>query len=129
MPRDAKAGDYALAGFIGFQTCREDTGCDFPQAAKFQVTLPVDARQRAVGGQIPLDFAPAKSYKQVADLRLAVRYQRVIWPAIRCSKFEPVTGWQPGQRSQAVNRSLFMLAVSDSLERTDSESACHACCP
>jgi suppressor for copper-sensitivity B len=66
VPRDAKPGDYSLGGFIGFQTCREDTGCDFPQAAKFRATLPVAAQ--TVGGKIPLEFAAAKSYKLVADL-------------------------------------------------------------
>ncbi|HEY1602633.1 MAG TPA: protein-disulfide reductase DsbD domain-containing protein, partial [Pirellulales bacterium] len=65
VPQDAAPGDHKLAGLIGFQTCRDGTGCDLPQAVQFQVTLPVDAQHKP--GTIPLVFTPAKSYKQVAD--------------------------------------------------------------
>lgn len=53
---------------IGFQTCREDK-CDLPQAAQFTVTLPINAHSEP--GTIPLNFTPAKNYKQVAELALA----------------------------------------------------------
>lgn len=64
VPAGTAAGDYQLAGLIGFQTCREE-GCDIPQGAEFEVTLPVAAK--SVAGQTPLAFAPAKSYTFVAN--------------------------------------------------------------
>ena len=66
IPQGAKAGEYPLAGLIGFQTCREETGCDLPHGVAFSAVLPITATSS--DGKIPLTFSPAKSYKQVADL-------------------------------------------------------------
>ncbi len=51
VPADAAAGEHAVAGIVGYQTCTE-TGCDRPQAAKFTATVtvgePVSAERRSL---------------------------------------------------------------------------------
>jgi thiol:disulfide interchange protein len=64
VPADAKEGEYQIAGAIGYQVCRE-TACDPPNAAHFEVKLPV--KQTASAGQLPLTFTPEK-YSTVATI-------------------------------------------------------------
>ncbi|MEQ8788594.1 MAG: thioredoxin family protein [Pirellulaceae bacterium] len=63
VPSDAKAGEYPIAGGVGYQTCLE-TNCD-PNAAKFAATLAV--AEKAESGQLPLAFSPWK-YVEAAEI-------------------------------------------------------------
>ncbi len=65
VPGDVAVGDYTVSGSVGFQTCRDDKGCDLPHGAEFSVVVPVAAT--SVSGDLPLLFSPLKSYKAVAD--------------------------------------------------------------
>lgn len=69
VPGDAQSGKVKVAGLIGFQTCQDEKGCDLPHAAQFQVEVPVAAQ--GVAGTLPLEFTPAKSYKQVNEATAA----------------------------------------------------------
>ncbi len=44
VAKDAKPGDYDIAGGIGFQTCTPSS-CDLPSAADFRVTVKVGSRR------------------------------------------------------------------------------------
>ena len=59
----AQPGKVKLAGLIGFQTCQDEKGCDLPQAAQFQVEVPVAVQ--SIAGALPLEFSAGESYKQV----------------------------------------------------------------
>ena len=63
VPTGTEAGEYELAGFIGYQTCDEN-GCDPPTAAQFRVTLPVASREQA--GKVLLTFQET-NYSTVRD--------------------------------------------------------------
>ncbi len=65
VPRDAQPGKTKLTGLIGFQTCQDEKGCDLPHAVQFEVEVPIAAQ--GVSGTLPLEFTPAKSYKQIAE--------------------------------------------------------------
>jgi suppressor for copper-sensitivity B len=61
VPRDARPGQYAIEGLVGFQTCN-DSSCDMPSAAKFSGVLNVgDAAAKST----PLTFQEAK-YSEAA---------------------------------------------------------------
>ncbi len=57
VPRDAEAGDYALAGGIGYQTCTASL-CDQPTGVNFKATIQVGPSSSS--GQAALELAPAK---------------------------------------------------------------------
>jgi thiol:disulfide interchange protein len=57
VPANTAAGDYPLAGLVGFQTCSHSS-CDTPQATRFKGKLVVGAT--TVAGESPLLFRPAK---------------------------------------------------------------------
>ena len=59
VPKDAKPGDFSVAGMLGYQVCSEQE-CDKPQAARFEAFVPVRAASKS--GAIPLRFTPLKSY-------------------------------------------------------------------
>ncbi|NLX56084.1 MAG: hypothetical protein GXY58_13310 [Planctomycetaceae bacterium] len=63
VPKDAVAGQYELAGAIGFQTCTP-TNCDPPRGVDFQVQVAVSPQP--VRGTIPLELTPT-SYAKVAQ--------------------------------------------------------------
>ena len=62
VPNGADAGEYTIAGLIGYQACAKQ--CDFPMAASFTTTVRV-AEQREEG-QRPLEFSKFASYRKVA---------------------------------------------------------------
>jgi thiol:disulfide interchange protein len=67
VPEDVPAGQYELAGLIGYQTCT-DASCDRPRAARFTTTVTVGD---AVSDQrTALQFTEA-SYSQAAQLAAA----------------------------------------------------------
>ncbi len=62
VAKDAKPGEYEIAGGIGFQTCTP-AACDFPLAADFRATVTVAGR--AQQGEVPLSFE-ASDYHKIA---------------------------------------------------------------
>lgn len=66
VPADAPQGETIITGYLGFQTCDENS-CQPPQAAQFRVALPVKTATEK--GELPLEFtALDQGYKHVADL-------------------------------------------------------------
>ncbi len=61
VPADAENKTYSLAGVMGFQTCT--TGCDFPDAVKFSVGLPVGEELKSV----PVKFVSEGDYNSVVE--------------------------------------------------------------
>jgi thiol:disulfide interchange protein len=62
-PADAKAGEYKITGWIGYQTCTS-AGCDLPTAAEFSATIKIGDE---ASGDVRLVFEPSK-YARVAQL-------------------------------------------------------------
>ncbi len=88
VPPDARPGQYAIEGIIGFQTCN-DSSCDMPSAAKFSGVLTVsDAANGGAAKSSPLIFQEAK-YTEAAKLAEQNAGQPGSAPAI------PATGNQP----------------------------------
>jgi suppressor for copper-sensitivity B len=81
---DVQAGDYPIAGLIGFMTCKEGN-CGPPTAAQFNGRLRVAAGSAAA---VPLQFVPAK-YDQVRQLG-AARLSTAMAPGAGASATEPV---------------------------------------
>jgi suppressor for copper-sensitivity B len=67
VPKDAQAGEYDLAGAMGFQTCTP-TACDLPAGVDFQARVAV--APQPVKGTIPLALT-ATSYDKVAKAAAA----------------------------------------------------------
>jgi thiol:disulfide interchange protein len=61
IPAGTPAGEYAVRGMIGYQTCSA-TGCDQPAGAYFSGKIQVGVSKP---GKVPLQFAPGK-YSTVA---------------------------------------------------------------
>jgi thiol:disulfide interchange protein len=94
VPGDAVPGEHVLAGYVGFQTCKNQGGCLPPQAVAFRASVPVAASEQA--GTIPLEFTRPKkagpqkapgeitNYTDVARLAAAnpAPTGKVNWPAL-----------------------------------------------
>jgi suppressor for copper-sensitivity B len=65
IPKDMSAGDYRIAGLIGYMTCQADSRCDLPQGARFEGSLVVGPKR--VPGAMPLAFSDAR-YIEAAQL-------------------------------------------------------------
>jgi thiol:disulfide interchange protein len=61
IPADAKPGDYAIRGHVGFQVCN-DEACEAPTGAQFQIIVSLGGSPRVTAAEI----APAK-YTQAAE--------------------------------------------------------------
>lgn len=57
VPPDAPAGEYGIAGYIGYQTCKERT-CTPPKGARFEGFVQVAAEPADAAAQ-PLAFSPS----------------------------------------------------------------------
>lgn len=64
VPKTAPLGEATLAGFLGFQTCDENS-CKPPSGAKFSVPVMVAKEERP--GNVPVVFEVA-GYKRVAEI-------------------------------------------------------------
>ena len=68
VPKNAKPGDYPIAGQLGYQACEFSSGnstCELPQAVRFSGTLKVG--DQTSQDSTPLTFSPGDSYRQVAE--------------------------------------------------------------
>jgi suppressor for copper-sensitivity B len=86
VPDDAKAGDYTIAGIIGYQAC-ESSGaglgsCELPKAARFRGTLTVGDVPGSTAH--PLTFAAA-SYSDAAKAAAAEPFLGPLSPTARSS--------------------------------------------
>jgi suppressor for copper-sensitivity B len=68
VPKEAQAGQYDLAGSLGFQTCTP-AACDLPTGLDFKVSVAVAAQP--VRGTVPFDFSPS-TYEGVAEAAASV---------------------------------------------------------
>ena len=73
IPKDAKPGQYPIAGTIGYQVCT-DQSCDLPRGAKFEGTIAVGGAARDALAA-PLTFSDAK-YGEAAKLAETYNTQR-----------------------------------------------------
>lgn len=64
IPADARPGDYAIRGFVGFQVCNEDA-CEAPTGAQFQLTVSLGSSPRVAAAWIaPAKYALAAEWSQ-----------------------------------------------------------------
>ncbi len=71
VPKDAKPGDYRLAGTLGFQTC-QGKNCLPPEAVKWETSLTVAASAPASVAAKPVKFLEAAYYRDHAKAFNAV---------------------------------------------------------
>jgi cytochrome c biogenesis protein CcdA len=89
VPAEAKPGQYAISGLLGYQVCSE--GCLAPQGVRFDGF--VDVGQAAAEGATPLAFTPSSYSAAAASLRT-----RVPWDsgkAADASAVAPQTAFDP----------------------------------
>jgi thiol:disulfide interchange protein len=69
VPATAPAGDYAIAGLIGYQVCTSEN-CEMPASVRFATTLKVGAARSQ--NEAPLTFAPGETYPKAAAAAAAL---------------------------------------------------------
>ena len=66
VPKNAPAGEYPIAGLIGYQVCESggENTCEMPRAIRFAATLKIGAERSTTDAM--LTFAPGENYPKVA---------------------------------------------------------------